>query len=125
MFILFQILVVFLILLLTSFAVPKLQPLLYTSIFLIFLLYLLTTVVFPFSQTYIDLFAALPAPFAKLLIGSALLFYMSGLISEHIAEAGYASFASMSHFVVKIVILTLWIDQTTILIDVLSSLIKK
>lgn len=125
MFTLLQIIVVFLILLILSFAVPKLQPLLYTSIFFIFLLYLLTTVVFPFGRTYIQLFNALPTPFAKLLIGSAILFYLSELISEHIEEAGYASLASMSHFAVKIAILTLWIDQTTALIDILSSLITK
>ena len=67
MFILLQIIVVFLLLLLISFAVPKLQPLLYTSIFFIVLFYLLTTVIFPFGRTFSRLFESLPNPFAKLI----------------------------------------------------------
>ena len=59
------------------------------------------------------LFEALPDPFAKLLIGSAILFYVSELIAKHIEEAGYGSLAAMAHFAVKIAILTLWINQTT------------
>lgn len=125
MLILLQIIVVFLILLLIAFAVPKLQPLLYTSIFFIFLLHLLTTVVFPFGRTYVKLFEALPEPFAKLLIGSAILFYVSELISQLIEEAGYKSLASLSNFAIRIAILSLWIDQTAALIDTLSSLITK
>lgn len=124
MFTLLQVIVVFLLLLITSFTAPKLQPLLYTSLFFIFLLYVLKSVVFPFSQTFISLFESLPDPFAKKLIGSAILFFLSELIADHIEEAGYRSLASLSHFVVKISILLLWMDQITELIDILSSLIK-
>lgn len=74
---------------------------------------------------YVNLFDAVPDPFVKLLIGSAILFYVSELISQHFIEAGYSSIASMSHFAVKIAILTLWIDQTTALINALSTLITK
>lgn len=122
---LLQVIVVFLLLLLVSFAVPKLQPLLYTSVFFIVFLYLLTAVVFPFGKMYVGLFEALPGPFAKLLIGSAILFFISEIIAGHIEEAGYGSLAKLSHFAIKVVILTLWVDQTTELIDILSSLIKK
>lgn len=122
---LFQIIVVFLLLLIIAFAVPKLHPLLYTSIFFILLLFLLTTLIFPFAKTYVNLFNAIPDPYVTLLIGSAVLFYVSELIAEHLEEAGYSSLASMSHFAVKIAILTLWLDQTTLVIEVLSSLIKK
>lgn len=125
MAVLLQIIVVFLLLLVTAFVVPKLQPLLYTSIFFIVLLYLLTTLIFPFSRTYVQLFDSLPNPFVKLLIGSAILFFISELISGHIEEAGYASLAKIAHLAVKITILLLWIDQTTELIEVLSSLITK
>jgi hypothetical protein len=125
MFILIQTIVVFLILLLISFAVPKLQPLLYLSIFLSYLLYLLSTIVFPFSKTFAHIFEALPDPFAKLLIGSAILFFVSELISKHIEEAGYGSLAAMTHFAVKIAILSLWIKQTTTLLEILSTLITK
>ena len=122
---LFQMIIVFLLLLLTAFAVPKLQPLLYTSIFFIVLFHLLTTVILPFGRVYVGLFEALPGPFVKLLIGSAVLFFISELIAGHIKEAGYASLAAMSHFAVKVAILMLWIDQTTELIEILSSLITK
>ncbi|CAM3123680.1 hypothetical protein FITA111629_04990 [Filibacter tadaridae] len=122
---LLQTIVVFLILLLISFTVPKLQPLLYTAIFLLFFFYLLMTVIFPFSIQYVELFEPLPDPFARLLIGSAILYFISDIISKHIAEAGYGSLATISHFAVKITILTLWIQQTTELVEILSTLITK
>ncbi|WP_342511416.1 hypothetical protein MKY34_13520 [Sporosarcina sp. FSL K6-1522] len=122
---LLQAIVVFFLLLLIAFAVPKLQPLLSVGIFLFFLLHILVTVVFPFGKVYVGLFAPLPDPFAKLLIGSAILYYLSELIAQHFEEAGYASLASLSHFAVKIAILTLWIQQTTTLIEILSTLISK
>ena len=122
---LLQIIVVFLILLIITFAVPKLQPLLYASIFFMVLFQLLSVIVFPFGKRIAKLFEPLPDPFAKLLIGSAILFYVSELIAKHIEEAGYASLAAMSHFAVKIAILTLWIQQTAVLIEILSSLITK
>jgi hypothetical protein len=122
---LIQLIVVFLILLLISFAVPKLQPLLYTSIFFYFLFHLLITIVFPFGKYFVALFDPLPDPFTKLLIGSAILFYVSELIAKHIEEAGYGSLAAIAHFAVKIAILTLWMHQTSTLIELLSRLITK
>lgn len=122
---LLQIIAVYLLLLIIAFAVPKLQPLLYTSTFFMVLFYLLITVIFPFGRTYVQLFEVLPNPFVKLLIGSAILFFISELIAGHIEEAGYASLAKLSHFAVKITILLLWIDQTAELIEALSALITK
>ena len=119
---LLQIIAVYLLLLVIAFAVPKLQPLLYTSIFF---MVVLITVVFPFGRSYVQLFEVLPNPFVKLLIGSAILFFISELIAGHIEEAGYASLAKLSHFAVKITILLLWIDQTAELIEALSALITK
>ncbi|MEK5070457.1 hypothetical protein [Sporosarcina sp. FSL K6-1508] len=120
-----QSIVVFLILLLISFTVPKLQPLLYTSIFFYFLLHLLSTIVLPFGKYFVALFEPLPDPFPKLLIGSAILFYVSELIAKHIEEAGYGSLASVTHFTVKIAILTLWMQHTSTLIELLTALITK
>lgn len=125
MAILLQIVVVFLILLIITFAVPKMQPLLYVAIFFFVLFQLLSMIVFPFARTIARVFEALPDPFAKLLIGSAILFFVSELIAKHIEEAGFASLAAMSHFVVKIAILGLWLQQTAALIEILSSLITK
>lgn len=125
MAILLQMIAVYLLLLVITFAVPKLQPLLYASIFFIALFYILVIVVFPFSKSYVKLFEVLPNPYVKLLIGSAILFFISELITGHIEEAGYASLAKLTHFAVKIIILLLWIEQIADLIDVLSSLISK
>ena len=120
-----QSIVVFLLLLLISFTVPKLQPLLYASIFFYFLFHLLNSIVFPFGRYFVALFEPLPDPFAKLLIGSAILFYVSELIAKHIEDAGYGSLAAMAHFAVKIAILSLWMQQTSTLIELLSKLITK
>ncbi|BAQ11226.1 hypothetical protein OXB_2755 [Bacillus sp. OxB-1] len=122
---LFYVILVFLVLLLLSFAVPKLHPLLYTVLFFFFLFQSLLVIIIPFTKTYIQLFQPLPDPFAKLLIGSAILFFLSDLIARHIEEAGYRSLAALSHFVVKLAILTLWIPQTSSLIEILTSLISK
>ncbi|MDS9471098.1 hypothetical protein [Sporosarcina pasteurii] len=122
---LFQVIVVFLLLLTISFVVPKLQPLLYTAVFFLVLTIILTTVVFPFGRTLLQQFEALPNPYVSLLVGSAILFYLSELISSHIADAGYASLAKISHFAVKITILLLWMNQAAEVIDILSALITK
>jgi len=122
---LFQVFVVFLLLLIINFAVPQLQPILYTSLLLIVLLYFLTSILFPFGKTFASIFDVLPNPYAKLLIGSAILYFISEIIAQHIQEAGYGSLAMISHFSVKIVILLLWLNQTSKLIELLSSLILK
>lgn len=122
---LFQIIIAFLLLLIISFAVPKLHPLLYTSIFFIILFIILTTIVFPFVTTFITLFEAFPNPFLSLLIGSAILLYMSTFITDHIAEAGYDSLAKLGHFSVKITILLLWMNEIKAMLEILSTFIKK
>ncbi len=124
-FLLLQVILVFLLLLVMSFAVPKLMPVLYTSVFFFVFLYLLTTVIFPFGRMYVQLFESLPNPYVKLLIGSAILYFISELVSSHIEESGYKSLAKMSHLAVKITILLLWMDETIALVEVLSTLITK
>ena len=93
--------------------------------FSIFYFICLSPLFFRSENILSTLFEPLPDPFAKLLIGSAILFYVSELIAKHIDEAGYGSFAAMAHFAVKIAILTLWMQQTSTLIDLLSKLITK
>lgn len=122
---LFQIIVVFLLLLTTAFAVPKLHPLLYTAIFFLLFFIMLTTVIFPFVRKFLALFEAFPNPFLTLLIGSAILYSISTFITHHIAEAGYASLAKMGHFAVKITILLLWMNEIQTIIEQLSALITK
>ena len=76
------------------------------------LLYFLTTIIFRLEGLIVRLFESLPSPFVKLLIGSAILFFVSEIISEHIEEAGYVRSPQCPILAVKITILLLWIDQT-------------
>lgn len=122
---LFQVIIVFLLLLITTFAVPKLHPLLYTTMFFILLFIVLTTVIFPFVSTFVTLFEAFPNPFVSLLIGSAILFFVSEIIADHLAEAGYESLAKVGHFAVKITILLLWMEEISAIIEQLSVFIKR
>lgn len=122
---LFQILILFLLLLLISFAVPKLHPLLYTVLFLTMFFILFTSVILPFVDQFLALFAAFSNPYLTLLIGSAILFYVSELITAHIAELGYQSLANMGHFAMKITILLLWMNEISAVIEQLSLFISQ
>lgn len=123
MTILFQITIVYLLLLTMTFAVPKLKPLLYTVFFFVTFFIVFTTVIFPFSRTLLTLFEILPNPFASLIIGSAILYTVSELFTTHIAESGYESLAAIAHLSVKIAILLLWMNEIQSVIELLSSLI--
>ncbi len=123
MVVLFQIIIVYLLLLTITFAVPKLQPLLYASLFFFVFFIVLTTVLFPFSQTLLTLFNTLPNPFVSLLIGSAVLYVIAEITASHIAEAGYASLAEIAHFSMKIAILFLWMDEVKKVVELLSAFI--
>lgn len=123
MTIIFQIIIVYLLLLTMTFAVPKLQPLLYAVFFFCTFFIVFTTVIIPFSKNLSKLFDVLPNPFVTLLIGSAMLYAMSELIASHIAEAGYESLAKISHISVKIAILFLWMNEIKKVIELLSALI--
>lgn len=120
---LFQVIIVYLLLLTMTFAVPKLQPLLYAALFFLTIFILFSTVLIPFSQTFLQLFDVLPNPFASLLIGSAVLYVTAEMIATHMKEAGYASLAEIAHVSVKIAILFLWMNEITKIIQLLSALI--
>lgn len=123
MSILFQLIVVYLLLIMLSFTSKSLQPVLYAAVFFIFLAYVSMTIIVPFGKTFMQLFDPLPTPFAKLLIGSVVLYYLTELICKHIAEAGYESIASVAQVAIKIAILSLWLPQLSTLIGTLSKLI--
>jgi len=122
---LFQLVVIYLLLLIVSFTSKSLHPIIYAAIFFFFLSYVGMTIILPFGKTFLHLFEPLPGSYAKLLIGSVFLFYFSELISKHIAEAGYESVATISHMAIKIAILSLWLPQLSMLIDTLSKFIIK
>lgn len=122
---LFQLVVVYLLLLIVSYASKSLQPVIYAAIFFFFLSYVGVTIIIPFGKTFMQLFEPLPGPYVKLLIGSVFLYYFSELIAKHVAEAGYASVATIAHVAIKIAILSLWLPQLSMLLDTLSKFIIK
>ncbi|GEN84213.1 hypothetical protein SLU01_25250 [Sporosarcina luteola] len=122
---LFQLIVIYLLLLIVSFVSSSLRPIIYAAIFFFFLSYVGMTIILPFGKTFMQLFAPLPDPYAKLLIGSVFLFYFSEVIVKHVSEAGYESIATIAHLAVKIAILSLWLPQISALIDTLSKFIIK
>lgn len=120
---LFQIVIVFLLLLLMTFAVPKLQPLLYTALFFFVFFVVFITVIRPFSERILELFNALSNPYASLLLGSAMVYMISEIITEHISDAGYPGLAEVAHFAMKITILMLWMNEIEKVIAILATLI--
>lgn len=122
---LFHLIVIYLVLLLISFASKNLHPMLYAAVFFFFLAYMTVTIVIPFGKTFMQLFATFPKPYPQLLIGSVFLFYLSEMIAGHIAEAGYGSIAAVARLAIKIAILSLWLPQLSEMIDALSKLIIK
>ncbi|WP_262173322.1 SpoIIIAC/SpoIIIAD family protein [Saccharococcus sp. Marseille-Q5394] len=122
---LFQLVVIYLLLLIVSFASKSLQPIIYAAIFFFFLSYVGITIIIPFGKTFMDLFEPLPGSYAKLLIGSVFLFYFSEMIVKHVAEAGYESIAEIATLAIKIAILSLWLPQLSMLLNTLSKFIIK
>ncbi|MCM3637437.1 hypothetical protein M3152_06855 [Sporosarcina luteola] len=122
---LFQLVVIYLLLLIVSFASKSLQPIIYAAIFFFFLSYVGITIIIPFGKTFMDLFEPLPGSYAKLLIGSVFLFYFSEMIVKHVAEAGYESIAEIATLAIKIAILSLWLPQLSMLLTTLSKFIIK
>ncbi|WOV88877.1 SpoIIIAC/SpoIIIAD family protein [Sporosarcina oncorhynchi] len=121
----FQLIVVYLLLLLVTFASKSLQPIIYAALFFIFLSYVSVLLIIPFGSTLIDMFAPLPSPYVKLIIGSVFLFYVSELIVNHISEAGYGSISAIAQIAVKIAVITLWLPHLSQMIETLSRLIIK
>lgn len=123
MALLFQLLAVFLLLLIIRFAVPQLHPILYSALFLFVLAYIMMTVLIPFIKKLSDIFHGVPEPYGRLLLISAFLFFISEAITQHLAESGYPSFANLAQFVVKIAILSFWLPELINLIQTLTALI--
>lgn len=120
---LFQLLAVFLLLLLIRFAVPQLHPILYSALFLFVLAYVMMTVLIPFIKKLSDIFHGVPEPYGRLLLISAFLFFISESITQHLSESGYPSLANLAQFVVKIAILSFWLPELVNLIQTLTALI--
>ncbi|WP_432355362.1 hypothetical protein [Sporosarcina sp. A2] len=121
---LFQVLAVFLLLLMIRFVVPQLHPILYSALYLFVFAYVIVTILLPFIEKLSRIFRAVPEPYGKLLLMSAMLFFISESITSHISESGYASFANLAHFVVKLTILSLWLPELVNLIQTLTTLIS-
>ncbi|PIC62765.1 hypothetical protein CSV79_15375 [Sporosarcina sp. P13] len=122
MAVLFQLFIIYIVLLLLSFAVPSLHPILYTTLFLMVAVYVLFTVLVPFARTLLALVEKLPAP-TMLLVVSAGLYYMAELLASQMKDEGYGAFGQLFQTVMKIVILTLWFPSISQLIETIYTLI--
>lgn len=120
-----QILIVYLLLLLLAFAVPKLQPIFYALLFFYTLAQVIVLVVKPFTDRFLHIFSAVPDPFAKLLIGSAIFYYIGEVIALQIQQAGYEALAEISRLCVKITILSIWLSQIAEVLKLITSFITK
>lgn len=108
---LFQILVLYLLLLLTAFSVPKLQPLIYSGLFFVLFFLFLMTFFFPFIKDVFLILKLQDIPYFSLLIQTFVLYFLSYVLMEHIREAGFSSIAEIGHLSVKISILLLWLHE--------------
>ncbi|PIC80979.1 hypothetical protein CSV75_04155 [Sporosarcina sp. P18a] len=123
MAILFQLFVVYLLLLLLSFAAPALHPILYTTLFLLVTVYVLFTVLVPFGSTLLALTEKLPSPYATLLVVSAGLYYVAEVLSLQMKDEGYGAFGQLFQTSMKVVIMTLWLPYITQLIETIHAFI--
>ncbi|WP_301108263.1 stage III sporulation AC/AD family protein [Sporosarcina sp.] len=123
MAVIFQLLVVYLLLLLLSFAAPALHPIMYTALFLLVVMYVFSTVFIPFAVNVLSLMEKLPAPYAMLLLVSAGLYYVAELLALQMKDEGYGAFAQLFQTVMKIVILTLWFPSIQKVIETIHALI--
>lgn len=122
MVVLFQLFVVYVVLLLLSFAVPSLHPILYTTLFFMVAVYVLYTVFVPFARTLLTLVEKLPAP-TTLLVVSAGMYYMAELLALQMKDEGYTAIAQLFQTIMKIVILTLWLPSVSQVIETIYALI--
>ncbi|PIC84811.1 stage III sporulation AC/AD family protein [Sporosarcina sp. P1] len=123
MAILFQLFVVYLLLLLLSFAAPALRPILHTALFLLVTVYVLFTVLVPFGSTLLELTKKLPSPYATLLVVSAGLYYVAEVLSLQMKDEGYGAFGQLFQTGMKVVIMTLWLPYITQLIETIHTFI--
>lgn len=120
---LFQMIVVYLLLIILSFVSPKLRPMLYTSFFFLLLFIMFKETWIPFTITIYETFHLLPNPYLAKLLSSALLYFLSEIISNHLIELDYASIGNIAHFTVKISIVMIWLTEIEQTIVLLSTLI--
>ncbi len=123
MAVIFQLFIVYLLLLLLSFAAPALHPILYTTLFLMVAVYVLFTVLVPFAKSLLLLVEKLPAPYTTLLVVSAGLYYMAEILALQMKDEGYGALSQLFQTVMKIVIITLWFPSIKQLIETIHSLI--
>ncbi|AXH99060.1 hypothetical protein DV702_04515 [Sporosarcina sp. PTS2304] len=122
MVVLFQLFVMYVVLLLLAFAVPALHPILYTTLFFLLAVYVLFTILVPFARTLLAMVEKMPAP-TTLLIVSAGLFYMAEVLAGQMKDEGYEAVGQLFQTVMKIVIVTLWLPSVSQLIETIHALI--
>lgn len=121
---LFQLVLLFLLLLVLAFATPTLHPILYTAIFLLVFSFIFTTFLMPLSKSLLKTFSVVSDTYLSLFIKSVLLYFISEKLTAHFKEMGYGSLADIGHFAMKVSILLLWLPFVTDIMQSLSTFIK-
>lgn len=121
MAVLFQLFVVYMLLLLLSFAAPALHPILHTALFLMVTVYVLFGVLIPFAKTLLSLTDS--SPYATLLVVSAGMYYVAELLSLQMKDEGYGAFGQLFETGMKVVIMTLWLPYIKQLLETIHAFI--
>lgn len=119
---LFQLIICFILLLITQTAAPKLQPIIYTAAYFFILMIIFNTIFIPFMQEFALIFQPFMNPIFKLTIESACYYLIASAVTEHFEQIGYSSLARLTHLTAKILILTLWLAELRQVIEALAQL---
>lgn len=117
--------VILLLLLLIRTSIPTLHPLYIVIFFFLLLAKLLFEYFIPFIQQYTSLIDLPSARHIRLLLFSALLFFISDAICRLLKDMGYDSIGTLIHTSVKILILGFWMKEILSVIGILSNLLSE
>lgn len=121
--IIFVIVMLFILMLIRT-SIPSLHPLMSIVFFFLLLSKLIFQYFIPFIENYIAVLK-IPSEYQiRLLLTSALLFFLSDSIFKLLKENGYDSIGTLVHTSIKIVILGLWMNEIVEIIGTLSKLLS-
>lgn len=117
--------IILLLLLLIRTSIPVLHPLYIVIFFFLLLAKLIFEYFIPFIQQYTSLIDLPSSRHIRLLLFSALLFYLSDAIYRLMKDMGYDSIGMIIHTSIKIIILGFWMKEILSVIGILSKLLSE
>ena len=90
---------------------PRIHSIVYTIYIFLFLTYLFTVIIIPYTSQYITLIPANLLPVFKLLLFSVILLVLSQIIEELLLDYEYTSLASIFTFTTKAILLIVWLNH--------------